>query len=86
MPRGSRSDPNGSKAKPLIPMAITGFQTTSNTDACWTTTSPSRDGNAAAAGNKSVSIIKYQEMSQAILRDFERAVEVHRDVKSSLEL
>ena len=29
---------------------------------------------------------KYQEMSQAILRDFEHAVEVHRDVKSSLEL
>ena len=29
---------------------------------------------------------KYQEMPQSILRDFERAVEVHRAVKSSLEL
>ena len=51
MPRGSQSDLNGSKAKLLILMAITGIQTTSNTDACWTTTSPSRDGNAAVGGN-----------------------------------
>ena len=44
--------PEWIKGKPLIRMGITGIQTTSNTDVLWTTTSPSRDDNAAVGGNK----------------------------------
>ena len=65
--------------------ANTGIPTINSIGALWTTTGRSKDGNAVVDGKRLSDYHRSQEMPQSILRDFERAVEIHCAVKSSLE-